>query len=394
MDTIGNALLEIVVPCKLLQKKCVVLSYLTQGSGQNSILLHSVVKSLVRAVDILVTCLPALVNGTWRMPGINLHHFHLTDCMMKQVNLTFPVEALQNTSWINEQLRPIQETEIVLNQFSIFAQENLGKQNFTLICLEQGDFLLNGKSVNCQQGSSIFLPETNWELKNEFGSYVHYEYHHLLRNRTLNGGTWNDISDILAVPRFVEPNVTAAPEIENGYFTFVDGQGRLTNQSHFFGYSAICVFLVISVLLCVFNQEVKSCCAFMCRKKKYVPEVAYNVETDDVTVIEKTEPASKLVRLNISDVFENHSDSEGLGTFDPLTLESSWAHLQPEKVKIKRTAPTPSQPKLQPGISSRLARTDMALGPSAALALKAETQPKLKVQQCNSQLMASENSQG
>ena len=155
----------------------------------------------------------------------------------------------------------------------------------------------------------------------------------------------------------------------------------MTNQSHFFSYSAICIFLVISVLLCVFNQEVKSCCAFMCRKKKYVPEVAYNVETDDVTVIERTEPASKLVRLNISDVFENHSDSEGLGTTDPLTIESSRAHLQPEKVKIKRTAPTPSQPKLKPGTSSRLARTNTALGPSAALALQAETQPKLKVQQ-------------
>ena len=122
--------------------------------------------------------------------------------------------------------------------------KHLGKHNFTLICLKQGVFFLNEKSVTCQKGSSIVLPEREWELKNDYGSFVHFEYHHLLRNRSLTGSNWDDLSDILTVPRFEEPNVTVTPEIENGYFTFVDGEGILTNQSHFFGYSAICIFFI------------------------------------------------------------------------------------------------------------------------------------------------------
>ena len=118
----------------------------------------------------------------------------------------------------------------------------------------------------------------------------------------------------------------------------------------------------------------------MCRKKRYVPPVAYDVKTDDVTVIERREPATNMARQTMGDIFENHSDSEGLNTSGPLSIESSRAQVQPEKVKTKRTAPTAGPPKKQLGTSSGLAGPNTVLGTSTALALPAETQQELKVQ--------------
>ena len=123
----------------------------------------------MRAVDILVTCQPEYVNNTWMMPNVHHLHFDLTNGMLTNANLTFPVTALTNTSWINQQLRPIKREEIILQQFSVFSAESNGKENFSLTCLETGDFLLDGTDVQCPMGATILLPEINWEIKNKHG---------------------------------------------------------------------------------------------------------------------------------------------------------------------------------------------------------------------------------
>ena len=168
---------------------------------------------------------------------------------------------------------------------------------------------------------------------------MHYEFRHLLKNQTKNRSSWEDLSDILEVPQFSQPNVTIEPEIENSFFVFVYDQGRLTNHSHYAFYSAIACFLVTAVLLCKFHKQVKSCCGCFCRAKPYVPEISYNVKDDDVKIIEKAVKKDKLVKVTIQDVFENHEESAELGASDKLALKSGQATLPRDKVKITRPAP-------------------------------------------------------
>ena len=119
---------------------------------------------------------------------------------------------------MNSLLRPIHASEIILEKFAIFAQEELGKEKFTLICLLKTAFFLNAKSIECEEGSVISLPEKEWTLENDVGSFIHFEFHHILRNLSLTGNTWQELSDVLKVQKFEAPNTTVTQLDEDGLF--------------------------------------------------------------------------------------------------------------------------------------------------------------------------------
>ena len=94
---------------------------------------------------------------------------------------------LNNVTWLQSLLRPKNESEITLEDFSIYGQEEKGREKFVLICLVTTTFLLNGESVQCDQKEVLMLPEHDWTLENKIVRYLHFKYHHKIRHLNLSG---------------------------------------------------------------------------------------------------------------------------------------------------------------------------------------------------------------
>ena len=142
------------------------------------------------------------------------------------------------------------------------------------------------------------------------------------------------------------------------------------------GYSVLSVFFISSVLCCVFSYQIKTCCALCCKKKQFAPSVHYDVSDDDVTVVDRQEPASKMVTLTLGDMFENHSVDELLTTGQAKEKETSRVQYQNGKARPKRAAPA-GPPKL--GNSTELPGHDMMTSTPAALTPLAEAHEKQEV---------------
>ena len=134
----------------------------------------------------------------------------------------------------------------------------------------------------------------------------------------------------MKVQKFEAPNTTVPQLDEDGFFTFIDNDGRLTNGRHFLSYLVLGVFLITSVLCCVFSDQIKICCALCCKRKRFVPSVHYDVSEDDVTVVNGQEPANKMVTVTLGDMFENHSADELLTTSLSKAKESRRVQYQME----------------------------------------------------------------
>ena len=167
------------------------------------------------------------------MPNINLQHFNLKNEILKRKNITFHIRELNNVTWLQSLLRPINESEITMKEFSIYGQEEEGREKFVLICLVTTTFLLNGESVKCDQKEILMLPEHDWSLENKNGLYQHFEYHHKIRHLILSGSNWAELSNVLLVPNFDSPTTNLTDLTEEGSFVFINNNGELTNTSHF-----------------------------------------------------------------------------------------------------------------------------------------------------------------
>ena len=230
---ISDGLLEITPTCRLKMGKCKILSYLSQGNKIDTVNLHQVLKSLVRSTNTVITCLITFSDGNWSMPSINLKHFNLKHEFLERDNTTFHMGELNNVTWLQSLLRPKNESEITLEEFSIYGQEEKGREKFVLICLVTTTFLLNGESVQCDQKEVLMLPEHDWTLENKNGRYEHFEYHHKIRHLNLSGSNWAELSNVLLVPNFDSPTTNLTDLTEEGSFVFINNNGELTNTSHF-----------------------------------------------------------------------------------------------------------------------------------------------------------------
>ena len=123
MKQISDGLLKITPVCQLRKGQCMILSYLTQGNSNDTINLHQVLKGLIRSTDIVISCLPTLEDGIWMMPNLNLQHFDLKQEYLIRENTTFHQEELNNKTWLTSLLRPINSSEITLEEFVIYAEE-------------------------------------------------------------------------------------------------------------------------------------------------------------------------------------------------------------------------------------------------------------------------------
>ena len=83
-------------------------------------------------------------------------------------------------------------------------------------------------------GELVSLPENTWNITNNDRANQHFEIRHHLKSKVINKTGWQELSDIISIPTFTQPNVSKEIEKdEENYFNFIDAEGNLTDQSHF-----------------------------------------------------------------------------------------------------------------------------------------------------------------
>ena len=111
-------------------------------------------------------------------------------------------------------MRDLQRSEITLEDFLIFSLEVSGRENFKLFCLNITLFNLNNKHRRCTQNELVSLPNSNWAIKNDHGSFSHFQHDFHLKEMHLVNSSWDDLIDILTVPQ-LEINDPELQEIED-----------------------------------------------------------------------------------------------------------------------------------------------------------------------------------
>ena len=109
----------------------------------------------------------------------------------------------------------------------------------------------------------------------------------MMRHMALSDSLWSEISDVLKPPEFNVENDELEDLNETGFFEFVDGNGNLTNSSHYLTYSLMGCFVITAALICCFHNQLKQCCSICCTAKKFTPSINYNVSEDIIVVVEQ-----------------------------------------------------------------------------------------------------------
>ena len=162
--------------------------------------------------------------------------------------------------------------------FVLFAAENqVGLENFTIVCLKSGTFKINSVNSHCEIHKIFTISERTWVLKNDEGKYEHFEFKFHLQEKLSKKFGWNTLSDIPNLPAYQQPNVTDGINEDDGqdYFQFIDNDGNLTNHSHYVFYTVFAAFLIGSILACVFQKQIKKCCNCFCRTPTFEGKVSF-----------------------------------------------------------------------------------------------------------------------
>lgn len=109
------------------------------------------------------------------MPEYNMLHSILKEENLTREYISFHQDQLNNQTWLSSILRPINSSEIKLENFVIYAKELNGQENFILLCLNSTIFRSDDKKRKCVQQEIIELPGQSWVLENQFGKFEHYQ---------------------------------------------------------------------------------------------------------------------------------------------------------------------------------------------------------------------------
>lgn len=126
LDKLSNGRLKNTQVCKIIKGRCIVHSYITQSTSNDSLNLHEVSKGLMRSKLITIACLPELGENGWVIPQLNRRHFHLKKEYLVNKNETIHQSQLQNTTYMSSILRDLNPSETTLSHFLIYSKENLG----------------------------------------------------------------------------------------------------------------------------------------------------------------------------------------------------------------------------------------------------------------------------
>ena len=136
-------------------------------------------------------------------------------------------------------------------------------------------------------GELVSLPENTWIITNSEGVYQHFEFKHHMKSKVINNTGWQELSDIISIPTFTKPNVSKEIEDdEENYFNFIDAEGNLTDQSHYFFYCMTAVFCVSSVLICIFRRQLMQLCNCCCPRPIFTPKVTYHTSNEKLNIVD------------------------------------------------------------------------------------------------------------
>ena len=112
------------------------------------------------------------------------------------------------------------------------------------------------------------------------------------RERGQGGGGYPSIENSMEIINiffepFPIPNVSKEIEDdEENYFNFIDSEGNLTDQSHYFFYSMTAVFCVSSVLICIFRKQLMQLCNCCCPRPTFAPKVTYHTSNEKLNIVD------------------------------------------------------------------------------------------------------------
>ena len=329
LQKLSDALLKKTPVCRITKGRCVVHSYLTQSTNNNSVNLHEISRGLVRSTSALITCIPQLGESGLQIPSLNRKQFLLKEEILVNGNETISVKLLENATYLSTRMRDLNESEITLSHFLIYSKEDSGKEKFQLLCLNTTIFKLDGSLRKCTQHELISLPPADWTISNDLGSFSHFEHHFHLQNLHLINSLWDKLSDILRVPEYsvADTNVQNVEDSEN--FTWVTADGIIRNETHFVFYGLVGTLFLITLLVCCFHEYIRRICQCLLPKRRFQPKVHYEREGEQV-VINPQEMKS------MACVYDNHSVTQVPGL-------KSGSKLKPGLTGIasKKTAPQP-----------------------------------------------------
>ena len=158
LKKLSNALLKVTPVCQIRKGQCFTHSYLTQSTSNESVLLHEISSKLVRSTSALVTCIPQLGEAGWEIPSLSTKRFILKKGILINGNESLSVNLLENATYLSTKMRSLNMSEVTLGDFLIYSLEDLGREDFKLLCLNSTIFKLNNSLRKCTQHELISLP--------------------------------------------------------------------------------------------------------------------------------------------------------------------------------------------------------------------------------------------
>ena len=61
---------------------------------------------------------------------------------------------------------------------------------------------LNNEHRKCAQNELLSLQSSNWVLRNDYGTFSHFQHNFHLKEMHLVNTSWKDLTDTLMVPQF------------------------------------------------------------------------------------------------------------------------------------------------------------------------------------------------
>ena len=159
LEKMDNGLLKNTQVCQLVKARCIIHSYITQSTSNDSLYLHEVSKGLIRSSTVAITCLPTLSDVGWVIPAVNGLHYNLKNEHLMKNNISFHQNQLKNDTWLTDISRNLNSSEIKLLNFLIYVKKTSGQESFQLLCLNGTIFSLDGEKRKCVQDELIDLPK-------------------------------------------------------------------------------------------------------------------------------------------------------------------------------------------------------------------------------------------
>ena len=199
--------------------------------------------------------------------------------------MSVPIELLSNLTYLKPTMRNLLKSETTLTDFLIFSLEEAGEEKFKLFCLNSTLFNLNNEHRKCAQNEILELPSSNWVLKNDFGTFLHFHHNFHLKQMHQINTSWEDLTDTLMVLEFELTEPALQPIDEQPNISWItDNNGDISNEGHYTFYSLMGVAIFLMFIITCFHSEIRKICACMIPARQFQPEIVYRKDPEQLII--------------------------------------------------------------------------------------------------------------